>query len=334
MTRVLINGIDGLLGAKIAQLLSTDPAVSLLGLGRKAPPAPIGRAEHLVAKLSGHQLRTLLLAEEIDVVIHLDFVGAERHVTSREVALQQNILGSMELLGACVGAGVGRVLVRSHTAIYGANSLNPTFIGESRPVARSHAPGVIRDFAEVEQFLAEFGTQHPDLALVPIRCASLIGGWSPIVDYLTQREPRTLIGFDPGMQLLHLDDAATAFALAACAQARGAFNVAAADTLCLSQMIKLVGKQAAPVFEPVVNLALALGQRDVLGRWPFDLSFLRHSCVVSTTKAHDELGWAPAHTAFAALQDLNANRQAGESHEISEEALQAFLARRSLPHER
>jgi UDP-glucose 4-epimerase len=235
----------------------------------------------------------------------------------------------MELLGACVGAGVGRVLVCSHTAIYGASPLNPTFIGESRPVARSHAPGVIRDFAEVEQFLVEFGTQHPELAIVPIRCAPLIGGWSPIVDYLTQREPCTLLGFDPGMQLLHLDDAATAFALAALAQASGAFNVAAADTLCLSQMIKLAGKQAAPVFEPVVKLALAMGKRDVLGLWPFDINFLRYSCVVSTTKAHDELGWTPAHTAIDTLQYLSANGQAGESHEISEEALQAFLARRS-----
>ncbi|NTU80433.1 MAG: NAD-dependent epimerase/dehydratase family protein [Chloroflexales bacterium] len=329
MTRVFINGIDGLLGAKIAQLLSADPDVTIIGLGRKTPPAPIGRAEYLTAKLTGRQIRDLLRAERVDVVIHLAFAGAESRVSSREEAVQQNVLGSMELLGACAGAGVARVLVRSHTAVYGASPLNPTFIAESRPVARSNAPGVVRDFVEVEQFIAEFATQHPGLSIMPIRCASMIGGWAPFVDYLTQDEPRMLVGFDPCVQLLHLDDAVSGFALAALSHASGAFNLAADDTLCLSQAIKLAGRQPAPVFEPIVNLAISLGNRDMLGLWPFDISFLRHSCVADTTRARCELGWTPTYTALDALQHLSANGQVAESRETPEEALRAFLARRS-----
>lgn len=329
MTRVFINGIDSLLGAGLAQQLSANPDVSIIGLGRKTPPAPIGHAEFLIAHLTGRQLRELLRTEGVEVVVQLAFAGAESPAASREEAIQQNILGSMELLGACVGTGVRRVLVRSHTAVYGASPLNPTFISEGRPLARINAPGVVRDFAEVEQFLAEFAAQHRDLAIIPLRLAPLIGGWSPFVDYLAQSEPRILLGFDPTIQLLHLSDAVAAFALATLSDACGAFNFASEDTLCLSQIIKLAGRRPAPVFEPVVNLALATGSRDVLGLWPFDISFLRHSCVVDTARARCELGWAPTYTALEMLQQLSPTDRAAESRETAEEALRAFLARRS-----
>jgi UDP-glucose 4-epimerase len=329
MTRVFINGIDGLLGAKVAQLLSADPAVTVIGLGQGTPPAPIGRAEYLTARLAGRQLLELLRSEGVEVVLHLAFAGAERPASSREEAVQQNVLGTMELLGASAGAGVRRVLLRSHTRVYGASPLNPTFIDEDRPIVRSNAPGVLRDYAEVEQFVAEFVAQHPGLAIVPVRCAPLLGGWSPFVNYLSQSGPRMLVGFDPCVQVLHIDDAAEGFARAALASFNGPINLAAEDTLCLSQVIKLAGRQPVALLEQMVNLAIAMGNSAILGSWPYDIGFLRHSCVADLRRARAELGWAPAHSAAEALATLRANGSATLSRETSEEALRAFLSRRS-----
>jgi UDP-glucose 4-epimerase len=329
MTTVLINGIGGALGATIARQLSAHPEVSVLGLGRSMPPAPIGRAEWLSAKLSSGQLVELLRAEQVAVVIHVDFLGAEEPAQSREAAVQQNVLGSMELLGACVAAGVRRVVLRSHSGVYGAAPTNPTFIQESRRTVRSGHSGIVRDFAEVEQFVADFAPQHPKLAIVALRCAPLVGAWSPMVGYLTQPGPRTLFGFDPIIQLLHIEDAAAAFVAAVDAPVSGAFNLAAADTLSLTQAIRLVGQQPLATLEPLVDLAAMLGDRTLLRHWPYDISFLRHSCVVDTQRAHAELGWAPAHGAAESLQALRANGRATAERATAEQALRAFLARRS-----
>jgi UDP-glucose 4-epimerase len=100
MTRVFINGIDGLLGARVAELISRDREARIVGLGRARPPAPVGRAEWFAARLSGKQFVELLRAEAIEVVVHLDFAGAERPAEDREQAVQQNVIGSMELFGA------------------------------------------------------------------------------------------------------------------------------------------------------------------------------------------------------------------------------------------
>lgn len=328
MTKILINGIDGLLGPIVARLLSADPSVELIGIGRETPPAPIGRADWLAAKLSGRQMAELLRAEAVDVVVHLDFVGVERPAKSREVAVQQNVLGSMELLGAAAAAGVRRVVLRSHIGVYGASPLNPTFITEDRPPARKLS-GLLRDYAEVEQFAAEFGPRHPGLCIVPLRCAPMIGAWSPLMDYLAEPSPRMLAGFDPCLQLLHVEDAAAAFALAAVAPVCGAFNLASDDTLCLSQLIKLAGRRPVAVLEPFVAAGMAMGNRTMLGAWPYDISFLRHSCVADTRRARSELGWAPSYGAADSLAALRANGRAAEDSDIDEAALRAFLTRRS-----
>jgi len=332
MTRILINGIDGRLGARVAELLSADHALTVIGLAQLRPAAPIGRAELLKASLNGPQLVELLRAERIDVVIHLAFTGAERPAPSYEAAVQQNVIGSMLLLGACATAGVKRVVVRSHTAVYGAHPLNPAFLREDRPVVRDGARGLVRDFVEVEQFMSEFGPRHPQLSLVPLRCAPLIGAWSPLIEYLTQPGPRMLMGFDPCVQLLHLEDAANAFALAARLDVTGPINLAAADVLCLSQLILLAGQMPLALPEPLVSLALVLGSREALGAWPFDISFLRHSCLVDTDRASSLLGWTPTYTAAESLRLLRMNEYAEPTSEQADEALRAFLNRKPTAH--
>lgn len=328
MTRVLINGISGMLGARIAQIISAQPGVDVIGLGRKQPPAPIGTAEWLTARLSGRQLIELLRAERIDTVIHLDFAGVEEHAPSREAAVQQNVLGSMELFGACINAGVRRVVLRSHTGVYGATPTNPTFITESFPVARGGLSGIVRDFAEVELFLADFAPQHPELAICTLRCAPMVGAWSPFVHYLSQAGPRMFFGFDPNMQMLHVEDAAHAFARAVCAAADGPINLAADDTLRLSQAIRMAGQQPVSIFEPLAGLAALWGDRSVLSHWPFDVSFLRHSIIADTGRAKARLGWSPTHSAADALQMLRRNGHATEDRTASEEALRTFLSRK------
>lgn len=329
MTRVLINGISGTLGAQIAQIVSAQPDMTVIGLGRKRPPGPIGTAEWLTAKLSGRQLIELLRAEQIDTVIHLDFAGVEEHAPNREAAVQQNVLGSMELFGACINAGVRRVVMRSHIGVYGATPTNPTFISESYPVARSGLSGIVRDFAEVELFLADFAPQHPELVICTLRCAPMVGAWSPFVHYLSQEGPQMVFGFDPSMQMLHVEDAAIAFAKAVCAPAAGPLNLAADDTLRLSQAIRMAGQQPVSIFEPLAGLAALWGDRSALSHWPFDVSFLRHSIIADTGRAKTKLGWSPAHSAADALQALRQNGNAAEDRAASEQALRKFLGRKS-----
>ncbi|MEI7646463.1 MAG: NAD-dependent epimerase/dehydratase family protein [Chloroflexales bacterium] len=328
MSTVLINGIGGVLGASVARRLSEHDGVAVLGLARHDLTAPVGRAEWLVARLSGIQLAELLRAEHVDTLIHLDFAGADALAENREAAVQQNVVGTMEVLGACAAAGLSQVVVRSHTGVYGASPMNPILIDESRPIARSGLNGLLRDLAEVERFLTEFTPRHPDLHVATMRLAPLVGGWSPLIEYFAQPSPRTLIGFDPSLQLLHIDDAVDAIVRAALSPSAGAFNLAADDTVCISQAIRLSGQQPVPTFDMMIGLSATVGDRTKLRPWPFDLTFLRHSCIVDTRRAKEVLGWSPAHGTAESIRATHQNGHAVDDRAFSEAAMRAFLSRK------
>jgi UDP-glucose 4-epimerase len=199
----------------------------------------------------------------------------------------------MMLLGACVAAGVRRVVLRSSTLVYGARADNPAFLHEERPLARIRQSGLVHNYREIDTFAADFARQHPDMHIILLRCAGLVGGgiWSPLAHYLAQQSPRMLLGFTPRIQVLHPDDAAAAFALAALSNFNGAVNLAADDPLPLAQAIRLSGKQPSPL-----PGALLRGSD-----WPFGHDFLRHSCVADTRRARRALGWQPSCSAQRAL---------------------------------
>ncbi|NTW01481.1 MAG: NAD-dependent epimerase/dehydratase family protein [Oscillochloris sp.] len=328
MTRVLINGIGGMLGVRVARRLSEQDNVAVIGLAHHEPCAPVGQAEWFVAHLNGIQFVELLEAEKIDTVIQLDFAGIDAPAPNREVAVQQNVLGTMELLGACARTGVAQVVIRSHIGIYGASPLNPILIDESRPVARSSLHGLLRDLAELEMFVDEFTTQHPQLRIATLRMAHLIGGWSPLLEYFTQPGPRILLGFDPSLQMLHIDDAADAIVRAALTPCSGAFNLAADDTVCISQAIRLAGQQPMPTIESMIGPSATIGDRSVLRSWPLDMAFLRYSCVVDTRRAKAKLGWSPTHSISESIRAAQINGLAHHDRAVSEAALRAFLSRR------
>lgn len=332
MATILINGIDSLLGARVARQLSSRAEVQLLGLGTQPPRAPVGRAEVLTAALNGRQMVELLRGARVDVVAHLDIAGEEQPATSDETTIRQNVLGTMELLGACAAAGVRRVVVRSSTLVYGASYEHPAFISEDQPIARPGRPGLTRDYIEIDTFATDFARKRRDLQVVVLRCASLAGGdvSSPFMRYLARRNPITLFGFDPRIQVLHPDDAATAFTQAALHAVDGPLNLAANDPVKLVRAIRLTGRQPLPLFEPLTTATGVLGyERQLLAGWPFEWGFLRYSCVVDTRRARHDLGWTPEHSAEEILRGLGQATDAAPDEQADEAALQSFLTRRS-----
>lgn len=312
MAVFLLNGIDTCFGAQVAQALRNQAGIDLIGLGRSAPIASVGQATVLTGKFSGSQLAQVLQEKQVETVIHLAMAGEEQPNTDNEATLQQNVLESMLLLGACLTAKVKRVIIRSSTLIYGASVTNPVFIPEKQARSCSLKPGLIREYADLDTFAANFALKHPQIELVLLRCASLVGGGisSPLTRYLTQRCPRFLLGFNPRIQVLHPEDAAKAFALAATSKkVSGAFNLVADQPVPLKQAIRLAGNLPLPLPSSLLATANILGQRRaVLGHWPFEQAFLRYSCIADPQKAQRELGWQATYSATAILRTLGRSK--------------------------
>ncbi len=302
MTTVLINGIDTLLGSRVARILSNNDTIHVLGMGQQTPAVDVGRARFLPMVAAFNEYTDLLRSEQVNVVLHLDFLGEEHPIKNREQAVQRNVLRSIGIIGSCAAAGVQRVVLRSSTLVHGASITNPALIAEEQPSSQAKVSGLLSNYREVEAFAVDFASKHLDMQIAWLRCAGLVGkqSRSPLAHYLAQRMPPMIAGFAPRFQVLHLNDAARAFALAATANVAGAMHIATEPCVNLQQAIQLLGKQPAWVPAPLLNVTTGLR----IGSWPYDHDFLRYSCLVRTTRAQQELGWQPTYHAHDALREM------------------------------
>lgn len=295
------------LAQRTALALRASPQVRLLGMGTASPAEAASYATLQTPPLRGYELAEWLRTWQVDTVIHLDISGEEAWTHHGEASIQHNILGTIELLGACANAGVRRVVLRSSSLIYGADPTNPAFLHEQRRLAPQRLRGLLRNYGEIETFVAQFAPAHPNCEVVLLRCAPLVGAgvWSPLSHYLSSTGPRMLLGFNPRIQVLHPDDAGAAFALAACNASAPVYNIAADHPLTLAQAVRLAGQQPVGLPLPLVGLArrLGLGQTTMQG-WPFPRSFLQYSCTVDTRLARHTLMWHPQHQAADILRAL------------------------------
>ena len=118
------------------------------------------------------------------------------------------------------------------------------------------------------------------------------------------RPPLRVRGAEPLVQVVHVDDLASALALAATTDLPGVFNVAAdgwidGDALRRARAVDLGARVPREVLERALARTWSLGVGDVP---PGILPYLEHPWVV----ANDALraaGWAPRHTNEAAIAE-------------------------------
>ena len=311
VTKVLVTGVAGYWGYRVAQRLAADSQYHVLGLDTVQPKDAVPGLDFIQADIRNPLLVELFKAEDIDIVCHLAFQESTRR---SETAFDHNVMGTMKVLGACAESGVEKIVLMSSTAVYGAHYKNPAYLPEEAPLAGSRAYGTLRDLIEIEDFCNGFRRQYPQKKLTVLRFASIVGSTvdSPMTKFLRESLTPSLLGFDPMMQLIHEDDVAAAIVHAIGEDKPGVFNVAAEDLMPLSKVMGLGGKTRVPVFHLFAYWGYSMmggsGLR-LSKRVPIELDYIRYRWVGDLQKMKSDLEFTPKYSAEDALNDFVENRQ-------------------------
>lgn len=302
---VAVTGVSGRWGRAVVQALQAHD-LRLLGIDVRPPQPAIPGLDFVKADVRNPWLVDLLRVEQVDTVVHLAWSERQRR---SEATLENNVLGTMQLLGACVDAGVGQVVLRSTTAVYGARAENPLYLREDSPLAARSAYGGVRDAVEVEQALAEFADEFPELRLAVLRFANVLGADadSPFTRLLRLPVIPTLLGFDPSLQLIDFDDAVAALVHCVLTGATGAVNVAAGGVVSLCQAAGMAGRPVLPLLHLAVTWTFPVATTShVAGRalryWPLEPDYLRYPWLADTERMRRDLGFTPTWTARQTLE--------------------------------
>jgi UDP-glucose 4-epimerase len=311
---VLVTGVGRYLGARAAAQLADEPEVQrVLAVDLAPPPYPLGAAEFLRADIRSPVIAKILAAHEVDTVVHMNVLATPTAVGGRAPQKEINVIGTMQLLGACQRApAVTSLVVKSSTTVYGASPKDPAMFTEDMAAKSPPRSGYAKDSVEVEGYVRGFARRRPDVAVTTLRFANFVGPKvrTPFTEYFLLPVIPTVLGFDARLQFIHEDDGLEAIRVATVASRPGIYNIAGDGTMALSQAVRRAGAVAAPVptvtAGPVGSLFRRAGLADFS---PEQVRFLTYGRGVDTERARRELGLRPTYTTDEAFDAFIAARR-------------------------
>jgi UDP-glucose 4-epimerase len=308
---VLVTGVSRYLGAHLAARLAAHPRVSRV-IGTDVA-APTGDVADLLGgvEIVTSDLRSIVVAVhegDIEAVAHMGVLSTPSK-GGRPMMKEHNIIGTMQLLAACQATpGVRKLVVRSSTAAYGASFRDPAVFTESTPPTLMPRGGFAKDVIEIEGYVRGFGRRRPDATTTVLRLAPFVGrdADTTLTRYFALPVVPTVIGRDPRLQFIHVDDALEVLVRSVVEDHKGTFNVSGPGVMLLSQAIRRAGRIAVPVIEPGMSAFAAFVKASGIGTFNLDqLDLFVHGRVVDITRLIQEFGFTPRSTeeAFADLID-------------------------------
>ena len=252
------------------------------------------------------------LVEGADVVVHLAFVVLKAGSETRHV----NVEGSRNVFEAAVAAGAKRLVYSSSVAAYGFPDDLDGLLTEDVPALGHARHPYSAHKAEVEEVLDDALSGGETEAWV-FRPCIVAGPDAPAL--ITQarwpdRLPGPLASLagavgvlpDPGVpfQLVHHDDVATALRAGVVGRGEpGAYNLAAAGEITMSDLAAAIGYRTVPMPKVAVEAAAEL-----IAHLPFlpeEASWveaLRRPVLMDAGKARRLLNWRPRYDAQETLR--------------------------------
>jgi nucleoside-diphosphate-sugar epimerase len=321
---VAVTGPTGTFGFGLIPLLEAEPRVKrIIGIARR----PFDPAEHRWTKMEYRQgdvrsqdaLRDAFAGA--DVVVHLAFLisGNAPADTIRQI----NVDGTLNAFRAAREAGAERFVYSSSVAAYGFHRDNPVGITEQWPVRGSERLFYPREKAELELALERESKEAEKPALYLLRPPIVlgphaVGAKAALPGLATGRAKRAFDALKrvplrlpipaPNIpfQFIHEDDVGQALLKCILGDGPpGAYNIAADDVLTGADLVRELGLAPIPVpgrfVHTAARVAAAIPKRGLPPGVDW-VEALTYPAIMDTTKARQELGWRPRHTALEALR--------------------------------
>lgn len=289
---VVVTGISGNLGRAVAKLLHLEERV--IGLDRRPFVGRPKDVEHVQVDLRKKKTDEVFRRNQVKAIIHMGILHDPR--MSAEDHHSFNVLGTTRVLECAAKYGVKKVVVLSSANVYGPSPDNSNFLTEDAPLmAASRFPSV-RDLIEVDMLAHGFFWRHPEIETVVARPVHIVG---PTIknapsNYLRLERPWVMAGFDPMVQLIHMEDVARVLIEALKPGRKGVYNVVGPGEVPLSAVFRELGHQPRSMPHMLARPVLSTLFKYRLASYPpEELDHIQFLCMVDGSRWAQETSWRP-----------------------------------------
>lgn len=292
MPRILITGGAGMVGCALAEAMPSDDIVATdLAQGRLPNHVPFRKMD-----VTGSDPDTIIGQVRPDVVVHLASIVTPPPGMTRETAYAVDVMGTRNVLDACLKHGVKRLVVTSSGAAYGYHADTPVPLTEDWPCRGNPEFAYADHKRKVEDMLAEARQDHPDLEQVVLRIGTVLGaGTDNQITALFRRKRLLAIkGCDSPFVFIWTHDLARIVERAATNGPAGIYNVAGDGWLSVDDLAATLGKPVLRLPAWVLKAALALAKPLGLTQYgPEQVRFLQYRPVLDNDRLKRVFGYTP-----------------------------------------
>ncbi|NVJ26771.1 MULTISPECIES: SDR family oxidoreductase [Myxococcus] len=292
---VVVTGISGNLGRTLAKLLHKHERI--IGIDRRPFVGRPKDVEMYELDLRKKKAEDVFRKNEVRAVIHMGIMHDPR--MSEEEHHSFNVVGTTRLLEYCAKYGVKKVVVLSSANVYGPSPDNSNFLTEDAPLMAASRFSGVRDLIEVDMLAHGFFWKHPQIETVILRPVHIVG---PTIknapsNYLRLRHPWMMAGFDPMIQLIHVEDVARAMVAALRPEPKGVYNVVGPGEVPLSAVMRELGNSPVPVPHLVARPLLGMLFKYRIANFPPpELDHIQFLCAVDGSRWVQDVAWKPHHS--------------------------------------
>jgi len=297
---LLITGAAGYIGRQLVTALASDRrgldvvvATDVREVPASERPAGI---EYRTADIRDAGLVDLLQTYRIDTVAHLAAIVTPRKGDSPELLYSVDVLGTENVLAACLAAGVRQLVVTSSGAAYGYHADNPSPLRETDALRGNDAFAYSRHKRLVEELLARHRREHPELGQLIFRPGAILGDAvsNQITDLFEKPVLLGVRGADSPYVFIWDQDVVACIIKGIREERTGIYNLAGDGVMTVKDLARYTGKRYVALPSFLIRGALRLLQPLGLSQYgPEQVDFLRYRPVLSNEKLKSEFGYVP-----------------------------------------
>lgn len=302
MTRpsVLVTGAGGYLGSQLLAAIAAGRIEVARVVAADVREVPADRrqpgVEYVQADVRSAGLVSLFDRHQVDVVVHLASIVTPGKASNREFEYSVDVKGTENVLVACTASGVKKIIVSSSGAAYGYHADNPVPLTEDCPLRGNEAFAYSHHKRLVEEMLARWRGEHPELQQVVFRIGTILGATvkNQITDLFEQPRLIALRGADSPFVFIWDQDVVGCLLRAITTEVSGIYNVAGDGVLTLREIAAQLGKRCIVLPPGLLRFALAVLKPLGLTQYgPEQIDFLRYRPVLDNTRLKTEFGYLP-----------------------------------------
>ncbi len=299
---VLVTGAAGYLGSRLIESLSqrkTEHGIARIvasDVREVADRERLPGVQYIAMDVRQPAIAQVLLDNHIDTVVHLAAIVTPGPASDREFEFSVDVLGTKNVLEACIETGVRKFIVTSSGAAYGYYADNPDWIDEDQPVRGNPEFAYSDHKRRVEEMLAQYRVSHPELEQVVFRVGTILGETTrnQITALFEKSWLIAVRGSASPFVFIWDRDVVGAIEHAVFSDRVGIYNVAGDGALGIREIAARLGKRCVALPAGVLRAALSILHRLGLSRYgPEQVNFLRYRPVLDNRRLKEQFGYVP-----------------------------------------